>query len=96
MNDQEEAFIRRFIIEEKQQRYMGFLSKAETRRRFLSELYYRLAFRTSLAEEVSSKERTVQKVELRLLGKRARAEVYMISPNSGVDQCFNNCVEPNS
>lgn len=86
MIDQEEAFIRRFVIEEKQRRYIGFLSKSQTRGKFLSELYHRLAVRGSLAEEVRSNQRTVEKVEASFLEKGAMSDVYVISPDSDIDQ----------
>ena len=86
MIDQEEAFIRRFVIEEKRQRYLGFLSRSRTRYKFLSELYHRLAVKGSLSEEVRSNQRTFEKVKARLLEKGAMSEVYVISPASDMDQ----------
>lgn len=93
MNDQEEAFIRRFVTEEKQERYIGFLSKPQTRRKFLSELYHRLAVRRSLSEEVPSNQRSVEKVQQSLLEKGATSDVYVISPASDIDQRWMSLTE---
>ena len=93
MIDQQEAFIRRFIVEEKQQRYLGFLSKSTTRGKFLSELYHSLAIKASLAVEVPSKERFVEKVEQRLREKGAGDKVYVVSPNSDCDRQWMSLTE---
>ncbi len=86
MNDQEEAFVRRFIIEEKQARYIGFLSKPRTRGKFLSELYHRLAFKNSLAVKVPSNACTAVNVEKLLRQKGAGSDAYVMSPDREIDQ----------
>jgi hypothetical protein len=86
MNDHEEAFVRAFIVKERQERYRGFLSTPRHRQKLLRELYHRLAINPSLAVEVHSRDRTVEKVESRLRAKGAPSEVYVISPSSDLDQ----------
>jgi hypothetical protein len=86
MNEREEAFVRRFIIEAKQQRYLGFLSNPKLRRKFLNELYHRLLFKSSLAIGVPNRDSFPERLERLLRVKWAGSNVYVISPSSNLDQ----------
>lgn len=93
MNEQEEAFVRSFIIEQKQERYLGFLSKPDKRGKFQADLYHRLAFKSNLAEEVPSNQRRVEKVEQRLRQLGSGELVYVISVHDDLDQQWRSLSE---
>lgn len=86
MEAQEEAFVKRFIAADTQERYLHFLSKPKTRGKFLSEFYHRLAIKGSLATEIASRDRKVAYVEAQLRKLRTPSQVYVMSPYPDFDQ----------
>lgn len=86
IHEQEEAFVRHFIVAYKQERYLHFLSKPKTRGKFLSELYHRLAIKGALAAELPPVKRAVIEVQQRLQILGAETIAYVISPYDRLDQ----------
>ncbi len=78
--EQEEAFVRHFIVADKQERYLQFLSKPKTRGKFLAELYHGLALKGALAMELPPAKRTAVEVQQRLQRLGAKDMAYVISP----------------
>lgn len=93
MNEQEEALIRSFIIEQKQERYLGFLSNPRKRGKFQAELYHRLAFKSSLAIEVPSNQQFAKNVVPRLREMGSNELVYVISAINELDQQWRSLSE---
>jgi len=85
VHEQEEAFVKRFIVESKQDRYLHFLSKPTTRKKFLGELYHSLAINGSWATELLPRERTVTQVEQKLRSLGSGSLAYIISPQGRLD-----------
>lgn len=88
MDDQEEAFVRSFICEEKRERYLGFIASPKNRVKFLKDFYHDLlpAICCPLMERVPNRDRKVDFVVQKLKEKGSKAEVYLISPNDQLDQ----------
>jgi hypothetical protein len=86
IHEQEEAFVRHFIVADKQERYLQFLSKPKTRGKFLRDLYHRLAFKGALVTELPPAKRTVVEVEQRLQTLGAETMVYVMAPYARLDQ----------
>jgi hypothetical protein len=53
---EEQAFIKKFVIKDKQERYLGFLSKDKTRRKFMDALYHFDDFKWELFSAISGSE----------------------------------------
>ncbi len=85
VHEEEEAFVKRFVAVSKQDRYLFFLSKQKTRKKFLSELYHSLAIKGSLATEILPRDIGDACIE-RLQKLGSREQVYIISPYSRLDQ----------
>ena len=83
---QEEDFVKRFIAESKQERYLQFLSKPKTRGKFLNDLYHRLMLKESFVNELLPGERTIENVGQRLQMLGSGIQVYVISPYERLDQ----------
>jgi hypothetical protein len=86
IDENEEAFVKRFIEADKQERYLGFLSKPKTRDKFLNELYHHLAIKGSLATEIAAKHRRPDYIETQLLQRGAGPQAYVFSPSDRFDQ----------
>lgn len=83
---QEELFIKRFIVSDKQERYLTFLSNPKTRSKFLSEFSHSLAIKGSLATEIASRDRKAESLEAQLRRYGAGAQVYVLSPYPEFDR----------
>jgi hypothetical protein len=51
-----QSFVKKFIIKEKQNRYLGFLEKDKTRKKFTRELYHFKDFNWKLFREIKTNE----------------------------------------
>ena len=88
VNDQEEAFVKTFICEEKRERYLGFIASPKNRVKFLKDFYHNLlpAICCSQMERVPNRDQRVDLVAQKLKEKGSTAEVYLVSPNDQLDQ----------
>lgn len=85
IHKEEETFVKQFIVEYKQERYLFFLSKPATRGKFLNELYHNLAIKENWAAELASRELDPTPVAHRLRAYGAGSQAYVISPNDKLD-----------
>ena len=53
--DIEQTFINKFVIKDKQERYLTFLAKDKTRKKFITELYHFNDFNWKLFQEIPGK-----------------------------------------
>ncbi|MBC7529524.1 MAG: hypothetical protein H7308_18505, partial [Chthonomonadaceae bacterium] len=65
MDNQEEAFIKTFIAEDKQERYLGFIKSSKRRNKFLDDFHHSIILRGAFAVEIPNRERSVEAVEQR-------------------------------
>jgi len=85
IHKEEEAFVQRFIVEDKQERYLFFLSKPATRNKFLSELYHNLVINEKWTTELASRELDPTQVAQRLRAYGAGSQAYVTSPDDQLD-----------
>lgn len=86
--EQEEAFVRAFIVRAKQERYLQMLANPKRRRKFLHVLYHQLAFKAIPAKTtaIASHDHFPEPVEKKLKQKGAGPTCYLISPEEELDQ----------
>jgi hypothetical protein len=80
----ERKLIEKFVIREKKERYLGFIAKANTRRKFLSELYHFKDFDWKSFEEIPGNQNETE-VILRKIDKRNITSCYVISVDENFD-----------
>ena len=81
----EELFVKKFVIKEKHERYLGFLQKEKSRRKFTKELYHFMDFEKGVFREVNGIG-NVRKILRQELGKRPMlTDCYVISDNEEMD-----------
>ena len=79
----EQLLIDKFIIKDKQERYLNFLSKKKTRNKFTSELYHFRDFNWKLFREIPGSEN--ESVAITTKNKKNISTCYVISANSEID-----------
>ncbi len=84
--NQEAAFVRAFIVPEKQERYLFFLANPKRRRKILGTLYHTLSVVGSRTTRITGSEHFPEPLEAMLKRKGAGPTCYLISPNSSLDQ----------
>ncbi len=83
---QEEAFVRAFIVPEKQERYLLFLANPKRRWKILRTFYHTLSVVESRATRITGREQFPEPLEAMLKRKGAGPACYLISPVSDLDQ----------
>ncbi|WP_345223663.1 hypothetical protein [Hymenobacter koreensis] len=58
ITQQEQSFIKKYIVREKQERYLAFLSHAQNRRKFIEALYHFTDFKWELMQEIKGPDET--------------------------------------
>ena len=84
--EREEAFVRAFIIAEKQSRYLQLLANPKRRDKVLGDLYHVLPTVTARTFEIADRDNTPQTVDALLRRKGAGPTCYLISPEDDLDQ----------
>jgi len=84
--DQEEAFIRAFIVPEKRERYLSILANPRRRAKVLNELYHGLDTVAARQTRIANRDHHPEPVEKLLRQKGARPICYLISPERDLDQ----------
>lgn len=84
-NKIEETFVSKFIIKEKRERYLNFISKGKTRRKFTQELYHFKDFDWKLFREISSNESETALILSKIAEKKNIATCHAISANPEID-----------
>lgn len=78
----ESKVIENFIIKSKRERYLNFIKKSKTRKKFTDELAH-FSNQLELFEEIRNNERSVIDAQLKRLG--LKGECYVISENNELD-----------
>jgi len=84
--DQEEAFIRAFIVPEKRNRYLSILANPRRRAKVLNELYHGLDTIASRITKIANRDHFPEPVQKLLRQKGAGSVCYLISPAPELDQ----------
>lgn len=79
----EETLIKRFIIKDKQDRYLGFVAQERTRNKFTRELYHFKDFKWNLFREIPGSENERATI-LSKINKNIKY-CYSISANNNLD-----------
>jgi hypothetical protein len=86
MNNQiEQLLIKKFVIKDKQERYLNFLSKEKTRKKFTSELYHFRDFKWNLFREIPSSESESNTIVTKVKSIKNISSCYVVSVNSEFD-----------
>lgn len=83
---QEEAFVRAFIVPDKQDRYLQLLASPSRRKKILGVLYHSLDTISQRATRIENRDHTSERVEQLLRRKGAGPACYLISPETELDQ----------
>ena len=82
----EELFIRKFIIKDKQERYLGFIEKEKTRNKFTRELSHFKDFKWDLFREISGSENEREAIKAKIKKNIKISTCYVISGYSQFDK----------
>jgi hypothetical protein len=82
---QEQTLIKKFITKDKQERYLTFLSKDKTRKKFTDELYHFNDFDWKLFREIPGGENEVQTVVLKVKSNKNISTCSVISAHPEYD-----------
>ena len=86
MNNQiEQLLIKKFVIKDKQERYLNFLSKEKTRKKFTSELYHFRDFKWNLFREIPSSESESNTIVTKVKSIKNISSCDVVSVNSEFD-----------
>jgi hypothetical protein len=83
--DLERLLIEKFVKKEKKNRYLTFIEKEKTRKKFLSELYHFKDFNWKLFEEIPGNQKEVGVILKKLNDKKNISDCYIISVNENFD-----------
>ena len=81
----EKKLIEKFIIKEKKERYLTFIEKEKTRKKFLNELYHFKDFNWSLFEKIPGNEQEGERILSKLNEKKNITSCYVISVDENFD-----------
>ncbi len=81
----EQTLIKKFVIKDKQERYLTFLAKDETRNKFIDELYHFNDFNWKLFREIPGSENEGQAVALKVKSSKNISTCYVISTDEEYD-----------
>ena len=84
--NQEEAFVRAFIVPEKRERYLSILANPRHRVKVLKELYHGLGTISARITRIANRDHYPEPVEKLLRQKGAGSVCYLISPERDLDQ----------
>jgi hypothetical protein len=84
--NQEEAFVRAFILPAKRDRYLQLLANPTKRRKILGTLYHTLSTIEERTSKIASRDHFPEPIEKMLRQKGAREMCYLISPVPALDQ----------
>ena len=81
-NHIEQLLIKKFVIKDKQERYLNFLSKEKTRQKFTSELYHFRDFKWNLFREIPGSESESHTIVTKVKSIKNISSCYVVSVNS--------------
>jgi hypothetical protein len=79
----ETKVIRKFVLKEKQERYLTFIQKDKTRYKFLNDLYHPTFFRVDLFKQISGQHESDEIKEV--IQQLNVSDCYIISTNRDID-----------
>ena len=82
---QEEALIKKFVIKDKQDRYLTFLEKDKTRNKFIEKLYHFNDFNWKLFREIPGNETEGETIASKVKSKKNLSTCYVICTDSKYD-----------
>jgi hypothetical protein len=85
MNEHEQAFVRAFVVADKQERYLVKLGSKKHRREFLSRLHHNLDYEPKLATQVPPAEQSALLILERLRKLGAPTQCYTIAADDALD-----------
>ena len=85
MNEHEQAFVRAFVVADKQERYLAKLGSKRHRKEFLSRLHHNLDYEPKLATQVPPSEQSPSGILERLRKLGAPAQCYAIAADVTLD-----------
>jgi hypothetical protein len=83
--DLEQTLIKKFVIKDKQDRYLTFLAKDKTRKKFINELYHFNDFNWKLFREIPGSENEGQTVAFKVHSNKNISSCYVISTDKEYD-----------
>ena len=86
ITDQEEALIKKFVIKEKQDRYLTFLANDKNRKKFTKELFHFNDFNWNLFHEISGNEIVSEMITNKIKSKKNISTCYIISADTNYDK----------
>lgn len=84
--DIEQALINKFVIKDRQERYLTFLAKDESRNKFIDELYHFNDFNWKLFREIQGSENEVQTIAFKVQSNKNISTCYVISTDQEYDR----------
>lgn len=85
-SEQEEAFVRAFIVPDKKERYSLLLANPKRRRKLLGALYHSLDAIPARMTPIANRDHSPAAIETLLKHKGAGPTCYLISPEKDLDQ----------
>jgi hypothetical protein len=85
MNEHEQAFVRAFVVADKQERYLTKLGSKRHRKELLSRLHHNLDYEPRFATQVPSAEQSASRILERLRKLGAPAQCYAIAADDTID-----------
>src|ERR1041384_1796186 len=85
MNEHEQAFVRAFVVADKQERYLAKLDSKRHRKEFLSRLHHNLDYEPKLASQVPPAEQSALRIFERLRKLGAPVQCYAIAADDRLD-----------
>jgi len=84
--DIEQTLIKKFVIKDRQERYLTFLAKDKTRNKFIDELYHFNDFNWKLFREIPGSENEGQTVAFKVQSNKSISTCYVISTDQEYDR----------
>jgi hypothetical protein len=85
MRDIEEAIVRALVVAAKQERYIGFVSSAKRRQKFLNELYHFRDFNPAFIVKIPPRDQKAVSIGTLLRRRRAPEVCYVVSTIADID-----------
>lgn len=85
ISQQEQILIKKFVVKDKQERYLTFLSKDKNRKKFTKTLYHFNDFNWKLLREIPGSENVQQAIASRVKGNKNISTCTIISTDPEYD-----------
>jgi hypothetical protein len=82
---EEQSLIKKFVVKDKQERYLAFLAKDRTRSKFTDELYHFNDFKWQLFREILGSENESETIASKVKGNKNISLCRVISANPEYD-----------